>query len=232
MIVVDRQGARVCRASDRVASSCLLLLLGLSVLVGCANEENLRKSKGFYQEGVARLSSDQQQAYVSFQKAVKLNPDNKDAHYGLGHIYASQGRLKLAEESFREAIRIDGDYAEANTYLGQVLASQDRWKDAIAAYRQALSNPLYPTPDLARFQLGKALMHEGDLQGAMEVLEDAATVTPPNVPPAMLHLELARVYHKLGFDVRAREALSKVSTLDKGGEQAAAAQELLGKLKP
>jgi Tfp pilus assembly protein PilF len=212
--------------------SWLILLVGLSAVAGCANEENLRKSKGFYQEGVARLSSDQQQAYVSFQKAVKLNPDNKEAHYGLGHIYSSQGRFKLAEESFREAIRIDADYAEANTYLGQVLANQDRWKEAIAAYRQALSNPLYPTPDLARFHLGKALMHEGDLQGAMEVLEDATTVTPPNVPPAMLQLELARVYHKLGFDVRAREALLKVSTLDKGGEQAAAAQELLGKLKP
>ena len=210
----------------------LVVVLGLFVLGGCANEENLRKSKGFYQEGIARLSSDQQQAYVSFQKAVKLNPDNKEAHYGLGHIYSSQGRFKLAEESFREAIRIDADYAEANTYLGQVLASQDRWKEAIAVYRQALSNPLYSTPDLARFHLGKALMHEGDLQGAMEVLEDATTVTPPNVPPAMLQLELARVYHRLGFDVRAREALSKVTTLDKGGEQASAAQELLGQLKP
>jgi Tfp pilus assembly protein PilF len=233
MMVTDRNQNRVTgRVGGALVSCCIALLLGLSVLSGCANEENLRKSKGFYQEGVARLSSDQQQAYVSFQKAVKLNPDNKEAHYGLGHIYSSQGRFKLAEESFREAIRIDGDYAEANTYLGQVLANQDRWKEAIAAYRQALSNPLYPTPDLARFHLGKALMHEGDLQEAMEVLEDATTVTPPNVPPAMLQLELARVYHKLGFDVRAREALSKVSTLDKGGEQAAAAQELLGKLKP
>lgn len=210
----------------------VFLLLGLCLLPSCANEENLRQSKGFYQEGIARLNSDQQQAYVSFQKAVKLNPDNKEAHYGLGHIYSSQGRFKLAEEAFRQAIRIDGDYAEAHTYLGQVLANQDRWKEAIAAYRHALSNPLYSTPDLARFHLGKALMHEGDLQGAMEALEDAATVTPPNVPPAMLQLELARVYHKLGFDVRAREALSKVSAVDKGGEQAAAAQELLGKLKP
>ncbi|MCC2641715.1 MAG: putative Type pilus biosis/stability protein PilW [Nitrospira sp.] len=210
----------------------LILLLSLFILSGCANEDNLRKSKGFYQEGIARLNSDQQQAYVSFQKAVKLNPDNKEAQYGLGHIYASQGRFKLAEEAFRESIHIDGDYSEAHTYLGQVLANQNRWKDAIAAYRQALSNPLYPTPDLARFHLGKALMHEGDLQGAMEVLEDATTVTPPNVPPAMLHLELGRVYHKLGFDARAREALAKVGTLDKSGEQAAMAQELLGKLKP
>ena len=219
-------------SEHRVHARWIFLLVGLGLLSGCANEENLRKSKGFYQEGVARLSSDQQQAYVSFQKAVKLNPDNKEAHYGLGHIYSSQGRFKLAEEAFQQAIRIDGDYAEAQTYLGQVLANQDRWKEAIAAYRQALSNPLYSTPDLARFHLGKALLHEGDLQGAMEALEDATTVTPPNVPPAMLQLELARVYHKLGFDMRAREALSKVSTFDKSGDQAAAAQELLGKLKP
>ena len=34
----------------------MVLLLGLCVLSGCANEENLRKSKGFYQEGIARLS--------------------------------------------------------------------------------------------------------------------------------------------------------------------------------
>ncbi|HVG02192.1 MAG TPA: tetratricopeptide repeat protein [Nitrospira sp.] len=215
-----------------MGARAVFMLVSLCLLSSCANEENLRKSKGFYQEGIARLSSDQQQAYVSFQKAVKLNPDNKEAHYGLGHIYASQGRFKLAEDAFREAIRIDGDYAEAQTYLGQVLTHQDRWKEAIGAYRQALSNPLYPTPDLARFHLGKALMHEGDPQGAMETLEDATTVTPPNVPPAMLQLELARVYHKLGFDARAREALLKVSTLDKNGEQTAAAQELLGQLKP
>ena len=226
--VQERSVQRVQAGSAR----WLLWLLGLCILSGCANEENLRKSKGFYQEGIAQLNSDQQQAYVSFQKAVKLNPDNKEAHYGLGHIYSLQGRYKLAEEAFREAIRIDADYAEAQTYLGHMLVNQDRWKEAIAAYRQALGNPLYSTPDLARFHLGKALMHEGDLQGAMEALEDATTVTPPNVPPAMLQLELARVYHKLGFDVRAREALARVATLDKSGEQAAAAQELLGRLKP
>ena len=223
------------RSVERVrmgSARCFMLVLGFCMLSGCANEESLRKSKGFYQEGIAQLNSDQQQAYVSFQKAVKLNPDNKEAHYGLGHIYSLQGRYKLAEEAFREAIRIDPDYAEAQTYLGHMLVNQDRWKEAITSYRQALGNPLYATPDLARFHLGKALMHEGDLQGAMEALEDATTVTPPNVPPAMLQLELARVYHKLGFDVRAREALAKMTTLDKSGEQASAAQELLGKLKP
>jgi type IV pilus assembly protein PilF len=204
----------------------------LMLAVGCASEENIRKSKGYYQEGLARLGTDQQQAYVSFQKAVKLNPGNKEAHYGLGHVYATQGKFKQAEEEFRQAIRIDPDYSEAHTYLGQVLANQEEWKDAITSFRRALSNPLYATPDLARFHLGRAMLHEGDPQGAMEVLEDALTVNPPNIPQARLQLELGRVYHQLGFDVRAREALVKASTLDKDGEYAAAAKELLARIKP
>jgi hypothetical protein len=65
----------------------------------------------------------------------------------------------------------------------------------------------------------------------MEALEDALAVNPPNVPPALSNLELGRVYYKLGFERRAKETLTKVTTLDKNGEYAAAAKELLVKLK-
>ena len=199
---------------------------------GCAiSEETKQKSKGYYQEGVAVIETDRQKAFVSFQKAVQLNPDNKEARYGLGHLLVYQGKLPQAEAEFREAIRIDENYSEAHTYLGQVLAGQDRWPEAIAEFRRALSNPLYPTPDLARFHLGRALAHEKDYQGAMEALEDALAVNPPNVPPAMLQLELGRVYYKLGFERRAKEALTKVTTLDKTGDYAVAAKEILARLK-
>jgi Tfp pilus assembly protein PilF len=211
----------------------LVLALVLAGLPGCAtSEESVQKSKGYYQEGVASLDHDQQKAFVSFQKAVKLDPSNKEARYGLGHILALQGKLPQAEEEFRTAIKLDENYSEAYTYLGQVLEKQDRWLEAVAAFRQALTNPMYATPDLARFHLGRSLAHEGDYQGAMEALEDALVVNPPNVPPALLHLELGRVYYKLGYERRAREALTKVTTLDKGGEYAAAAKELLTRLKP
>ena len=208
-------------------------VLTIGLLSGCAiSEEAKQKSKGYYQEGVASLESDRQKAFVSFQKAIQLNPDNKEARYGLGHILVYQGKLAQAEVEFREAIRIDEDYSEAHTYLGQVLASENRWPEAIAEYRKALSNPLYITPDLARFHLGKALAHEGDLQSAMEAFEDALAVNPPNVPPVLLQLELGRVYYKMGFERRAKEALTKVTTLDKTGDYASAAQEILARLKP
>ena len=216
-------------------SACPLLLLALVIgwLPGCAtSEESLQKSKGYYQEGVATLDRDQQKAFVSFQKAVQTNPNNKEARYGLGHILALQGKLPQAEEEFLAATKLDENYSEAYTYLGQVLEREGRWTEAIAAFRQALTNPLYATPDLGRFHLGQALAHENDYQGAMEAFEDALVVNPPNVPPALLHLELGRTYYKLGFERRSRETLTKVMTFDKGGEYAAAAKELLTRLKP
>jgi Tfp pilus assembly protein PilF len=181
---------------------------------------------------LAGLETDRQRAFVSFQKAVQANPDNKEAHYGLGHILVLQGKPVEAEPHFRAAIRIDDNYSEAHTYLGQVLVAQDRWSEAIPAFRKALNNPLYATPDVARFHLGRALEHEGDLQGAMESLEDALAVNPPNVPPAMLNLELGRVYSKMGFDRRAKETLAKVIAIDKNGEYGAAAKEILARSKP
>ncbi|MCX5728437.1 MAG: tetratricopeptide repeat protein [Nitrospirae bacterium] len=215
------------------ARPLLVLALLIGWLSGCATSgESVQKSKGSYQEGVASLDRDQQKAFVSFQKAVKLNPSNKEARYGLGHILALQGKLPQAEEELRAATELDENYSEAYTYLGQVLEKQGRWPEAIAAFRQALTNPLYATPDLARFHLGLSLTHEGDYQGAMEALEDALMVNPPNVSPALVNLELGRVYYKLGFERRSRESLIKVTTLDKGGQYAAAANELLTRLKP
>ena len=215
------------------ARPMLVLALLIGWLPGCATSEgSVQKSKGYYQEGVASLDQDQQKAYVSFQKAVQLDPNNKEARYGLGHILALQGKLPQAEEELRAATKLDESYSEAYTYLGQILEKQGRWREAINSYRQALTNPLYGTPDLARFHLGRALAHEGDYQGAMEAFEDALVVNPPNVPPALLQLELGRAYYKLGFERRSREALTKVTTLDKGGEYAADAKELLIRIKP
>lgn len=218
----------------RLLSSVILWLLGvLAVLMpGCASEERLKKADGYYQEGVANLDSDRQQAFVSFQKAIQENPNHRDAHYYVGHIYALQGKYKEAEEEFRQVLRIAPDYSEAQNYMGNVLAAQDRWQDAIKAYRRALSNPLYATPDVARFKLGQALAHEGDMSGATEAFEDALLVSPANVPPMRIYLELGRAYYHLGYDTKAREALSRVVQLDdKERQYAAEADKILERLK-
>ena len=120
--------------------TCSMLVSALLIgwLSGCATSEgSAKKSQGYYQEGLASLEHDQQKAFVAFQKAVKLDPNNKEARYGLGHILALQGKLPQAEEEFLAATKLDENYSEAYTYLGQVLEKKGRWTEAIAAFRQA-----------------------------------------------------------------------------------------------
>jgi type IV pilus assembly protein PilF len=210
-----------------MAAAVCLLLVG-----GCATEERVKKADGYYQEGMAHLSSDRQKSFVSFQKAIQHNPRHRDAHYSIGHLYVLQGKYKQAEEEFRDAIRIDPNYSEAHNYLGDVLAQEDRWTEAIESYRRALSNPLYSTPDIAWYNMGLAYAHEGDMEKAIQAFEDARVVSPPSLSPAKLNLELGKAYYKLGYNVQAREALSRVTDLDKGGQHAVAADKLLERLKP
>lgn len=200
--------------------------------LGCGSEETVKRADGYYKEGMANLDSDRQKAFVSFQKAIQENPQHRDAHYSIGHIYAEQRKYPQAETEFREALRLSPNFSEAATYLGTVLASQDRWQDAISAYRRALSNPLYATPDVAWYNLGLALAHEGDMTGAAQAFEDALLVAPPNVPSAQVQLELGRTYYRLGYDTKAREALARAITLDKGGRFAGEANQLLERLRP
>ncbi len=216
-----------------VAGTALVVVcLGWS-LAGCgSSEERVKKARGYFQEGVANLESDRQKAFVAFQKTVQLHPEHRDAHYLLGHVYAQQGKFKEAEQEFREVIRIDPEYPDAHNYLGQTLTQQGQWQEAIASYRRALSNPLYGTPDVTWFKLGEALENQGDMEGAVRAYEDALLVSPPTVPPEMIHLALGRAYYRLGEDAKARDALTRVTKLDGKGEYAAAANELLRRLKP
>jgi type IV pilus assembly protein PilF len=214
-----------------VRSALVYGLLGIALIAGCQTEETLKKANGYYQEGLANLDTDQRQAFVSFQKAIQLNPRHKDAHYSLAHLYTRQGKFPQAEQELREVLAIDPEYSEAHNYLGQVLEAQGRWPEAVEEYRQALRNPLYATPDIALYRLGRALAHEGDLEGAMQALEDALRVNPPSQPLGPVYLEMGRVYMRLGYNVKAREALTEVTKLDKGTANATAAEDLLARLK-
>ena len=214
-------------------SFAVLLFLLLAMTFGCVTtDDKIKKSNGHYQEGLANFETDRQKAFISFQQAVQLNPRHKEAHYSLGHLYALQGKYPEAQEEFQKALRVDSDYSEAYNHLGQIYEKLNRWPDAIRSYQHALENPLYATPDIARYNLGLALVHEGDYQAATQAFEDALLVSPPTVPAAAIHLELARAYSKLGYRTQARESLLRVSTLDRGGQYAAEAEKLMERLKP
>ncbi len=212
--------------------ACVMLVGGVWATSGCVSKEAAKRADGRYREGLSFIRSDHQRAFMAFQKAIQENPDHRDAHYFLGHLYAYQGKYAEAEEEFRIVLRIDPEYSEAYTYLGQILANQGRWDEAIESYHKALANPMYVTPDLAQFHLGRALANQGDMRGAIRAYERALLVLSPSVPPAAVHLELGRAYYRLGKDEKAREELIRVTSLDEKGAYAEAANVLLERLRP
>ncbi|MDA9625216.1 tetratricopeptide repeat protein [Luminiphilus sp.] len=79
------------------------------------------------------------ESLIPMQSAVKLSPQDAEAHSNLGVALQEQGRLDEAEASYRQAIALKPDYAEANYNLGNTLKELGRLDEAEANYRQAIA---------------------------------------------------------------------------------------------
>jgi len=53
-----------------------------------------------------------------YKKSIRIDPDNPDAYYGLGFVYAKLGRHKEAIEHYKQTIHIEPYYPKAYSDLG------------------------------------------------------------------------------------------------------------------
>ena len=213
----------------------VLGLLAVVLLAGCAGTDDAKKrlseSEGRYKEGASFLETDQQRAFVAFQKAIDLNPDNFEAHYALGSIYFKRKQLAEAEREFRVATVLNPNDGEALNYLGRTLMLQGRRREAIEVLQKTTKLPLYAKPDVAFTDLGSVLESDGNLVGAIEAYRSALRTDPPNVPRSFIYLWLGQLYIKQGDVPKARDALTESKTLDPDGSAGAEAARLLRRIK-
>ncbi len=205
------------------------------LLAGCVSAEEIakqeRESDGYYKQGLSHMDTNQQQAFIAFQKSIQLNPDNYDARYALGSVYFLRKEYADAAREFRRCIELKPDNGEALNFYGRTLIELKRLPEAVDVLRKATMLPLYATPDLAYSNLGTALRLLGDNAGAILVYQEALKIDPPTVPRALLYLELGRLFIIQGENAKAREALAQVKALDPQGTAGAEATRLMQKLK-
>lgn len=210
-------------------------LTAVVLLAGCASAEELKKrereSDGYYKQGISSMDSNQQQAFVAFQKSIQLNPDNYDAHYALGSIHFQRKEFADAEREFRRCVKLMPDNGEALNFYGRTLIELKRFPEAVDVLRKTTALPLYATPDVAYTNLGSALYFLGDNAGALRAYQEALKIDPPTVPRALLYLEVGRLYIAQGENAKAREALAQVKSLDPQGTAGAEATKLMQKLR-
>jgi Tfp pilus assembly protein PilF len=213
----------------------LVVFVTGSFLAGCVSVETIKKrekeSEGYYQQGLSVVGTDQQRAFVSFQQAIQANPANRDAHYLLGHVYFLRKEYPNAEREFRTCVELNPYDGEALNYLGRTLIFLPRLPEAVEVLRKAATLPLYATPDTAYSNLGYALQLQGDIPGAIRAYQNALKIDPPNVPRALVFLELGRLHMQQGEDSKAREAFAQAKALDPQGTVGAEAAKMMKQLR-
>lgn len=212
------------------------VLFSFSLLMAaCATfntDSAIQNSAARYKIGVGYYSEGKiQQAFVEFQHAYELNPQNKEVLYAIGIIYLLNfDETQKAIEHFQKAVKIDPDYSEVYNNLGYAHAKIGKFDAAIPFYKKAVSNLLYATPEKAFANMGKAYYKLGRYDEASAAYKEAIKRAPNFDLP---YLGLALCYNATGKYGDASAALSHAIALNpqyRGNAKMAAEDFMIRKL--
>lgn len=104
-------------------------------------------------------------------QVATVNPNDADAQYQLGLIYAQRRNDPEAEARFREALRIDPKDADYHFHLGLLLARKSAWDEALDHLHQsARLNPQTSSHEVWR-EIGRVELHRDQPEPARAALE-------------------------------------------------------------
>ncbi len=79
-------------------------------------------------------------AMSACRKALKLNPDNADAHFWLGRIELVRQREQDAISAFEKATEINPEHLTAQRYLSSLLFNRNDFEGAARSYAAVVKN--------------------------------------------------------------------------------------------
>ena len=80
-----------------------------------------------------------QDAIEHLERALRLKPDNANAHYNLARILMDMGRPREAREHFQQALRLDPGDARIRFNCAIAYARSDEASEAVAMAKDALA---------------------------------------------------------------------------------------------
>lgn len=115
-----------------------------------------------------------------FRKALDLDPDSPEAHYGLSVALPRQNKVEEGIEHALYAVGLRHEFPEAHFQLGAVLSRRGWYDRAIQAFEISLR--MRPGFVLAHRYLSKIHTHLGRLEKARQHREIADRLLAENVP--------------------------------------------------
>jgi len=185
----------------------LFCVLFFSACATVNDTEKTKQVETYSKMGDSYLSSGKPtEAYTEFQKAILLDPNNKEALNRLGYISALFRKYNEAISFYQRAIKADPNFSEAIFNLGVVYLEVENWDEAVKCFRAALNNPLYASPEKAYLSMGYAYYKKGEYPKAEDSIKEALLRNP--VFP-MANYTLGLVYVKNKDNMAAIEEFKK-----------------------
>lgn len=154
-----------------------ILIFLIIFISSCATTtgENIQKASAHYKIGKSYFYENNiQSAYIEFQKALELNPKDKEALNAIGIIQLLKFEdFQKAVDFFQKAIKIDPNFSEAYNNLGGAYEKLGKFNEAIDSYKRALSNLMYQAPEKAYNNLGRLYYRLGRYDDAIDAYKDA-----------------------------------------------------------
>ncbi len=150
-------------------------------------QEQLEQALALYMEGR------HQEALTLYRHLLLQDPENAQAHCGLGEVLEALGRPGEALLAFDRALELAPDLAWAHFGRGGVLQGLRRYGEATAAYRQAAE--LLPGEVAFHRVLGVVLYLQDRLEESLAAYRRALEVEPED---ALSHYGLGLVLDALG----------------------------------
>jgi tetratricopeptide (TPR) repeat protein len=193
----------------------LVAILIIIFACSCAttNIDNIQKASAHYKLGISYLNDNNvQPAFVEFQKAYELNPNDKEVLSAIGIIYLLKFEdFPKAIDFFKKAIKVDPEFSEAYNNLGVAYEKSGRFEDAIGSYKKALSNLLYRTPEKAYYNLGRLYYKLSRYDDAIDAYKEALKRLTEFYPA---YYGLALCYNAKGKYGDAAAAITKAIEID------------------
>jgi tetratricopeptide (TPR) repeat protein len=152
---------------------------------------------------VDRQHNDFPSALEHYRKAAQAQPDHPGPQLGMGTVYWEMGDFDQATEHLHQALRLNPRSSQAIFELANIAVRRHQDAEAIPLLKSFLADQ--PDAVAARADLGRAYLHLGQLENAVEELRKAA----PGDDRGDIHYQLATALRKLGRQREAQDALRK-----------------------
>ncbi len=154
-------------------------------------------------------------ATAMFRAAVKADPKQPNAHFGLGYLLWTQKQYPEASQEFQAELANDPKHVQAMVYLADADIQMNGVEQAGPLLNAAVK--LDPSVPLAHLDLGIVAAEAGRNEEALREFLQAEKRMPEDVN---VHWRLARLYRTMGRKEEARAEFDKASTLNKQADEA------------